>query len=433
MLVSSSDYRLLASMSDFGYVDSLDYKKRQTEAYQSKVNSKFDQSTSIRAIQEEYPYGSGLFRETICRVVSVRTVGTGSKMSDSYKTLIFKDQEAPKGVGYLYKFEDNYWIACNSDIMSSPTDSIVVRRCNNMLKWKDDNGVVQSVPISFEEDAFYLTNEVKQDLTRNNGYRKAIIQRTPLTMSLTANKRFIFGNQCLKISGSGISDFLNQTTEDNDGASIIRLNFEYDIINKSVDDMVNKIANAYSDNIVVSINQQNTEYSVSASPYIFSGTVTNNGVVIDKEIIWVVNSSSSYALTQSNNVANITFNSVGEYVVGVYLKDNIDIKTDITIATTNIDIYSIQCSPQPEVIYKGDTGSYTLSLYKNGVIVPDALFLFEKIDTLTSSYYAYTVNNNIINIVNKKMSSSEVDIKCTCTNYTEADVYNIRLRLGGAW
>ena len=255
ILVSIDKLRLDASLSYTGYVDSDSYQKSIIEGYKYKINDRFDLSSSFTTIQEEYPYGSGTFRDLDCRVVGVRTVGTGTKMSDSYKTIIFKSQDHPKNIGYLYKFKNNYWIACNSDIMSSPTDSIVVRRCNNILRWEDKNGNIQSVPISFEDESFYLNNQEKQEIDRSSGYKRAIIQRTDLTKTLRPNQRFIFGEQCLKISGSGIGSFLNQVTDDDSSPSVIRLNFEYDYINYSTDDMVNKIANAFSNEYSISIDQ----------------------------------------------------------------------------------------------------------------------------------------------------------------------------------
>lgn len=425
--MNNDSFKMLASMSN------TEYSYNMMDSYKSKLENKFEQSTSVRTIQEEYPYGSGNFRELVCRVVSVRTIGTGSKMSDSYKTIIFKSQEYPKSVGYLYKFENNYWIACNSDIMSSPTDSIVVRRCNNVLRWKDSDGNIKSVPISFEEEAFYLNNEIKQEIDSYNGYRKAIIQRTELTKTLEPNQRFIFGNQCLKISGSGLSSFLNQVTDDDNSPAIIRLNLEYDYVNPATDDMINKIANAYSNELSISIDQKNTEYSVSTEPYLFTATVTNNGIEANHDLAWTVSGSTGYVSSQANNGLNIVFSEVGSYKIEVYSKSNISLKTYINITVVNSDKYTIRCLPITEVIYKGDSETFTFNLYKNGQIVNDAIFDFEKTDTLTSEYYTYVKNSNTITVKNNKMSSTKVSIICTSLNYPNASPYLFVTKLGGAW
>jgi len=426
-------FRLMASMSDIGDSDDIDYKKRMSESFQSKVNHKFDQSTSTTIIQEEYPYGSGVFRDLLCRVTSVRTVGTGTKMSDSYKSIIFKDQNHPKNVGFLYKFEDNYWIANNSDIMSSPTDAVIVRRCNNMLRWKDKFGKIQSVPISFEEDAFYLTNTTQQEVGRMNGYRRAIVQRTELTRTLEPNQRFIFGDQCLKISGSGIGAFLNQVTEDDNSPAVIRLTMEYDYINPATDDLVNKIANAYSNNHTIVIDQKNTEYAVSANAYVFSATTFNNEVPDNQDVVWSVVTDKTYSMSQANNKLNIIFNDVGVYTINVEAKNNSALKTSIVINTVLLDKYNIQCEPTLDVITKGDTKIFTFDLYKNGVKLTDAIFNFEKIDTLSLDYYSYNIVDNKLSITNKRMTNVKVEIKCTSTNYTDSLPYNFNIRLGGAW
>lgn len=431
--MSNDNFRLMASMSDFSYSDNLTYRKNMLDRYYSKIDQKFDQSTSIRTIKEEYPYGSGIFRDLTCRIVSVRTVGTGSKMSDSYKTLIFKSQDYKKSVGYLYQFEDNYWIACNSDIMSSPTDSIVVRRCNNIMRWKDANGVIRSVPISFEEDAFYLNNQDKKEIDRLGGYRRAIIQRTDLTKTIIPNQRFIFGNQCLKLSGSGVNSFLNQHTEDDNSPSIIRLNFQYDYINESVDDMINKIANAFSNNYSIKIDQTNTTYSASSNEYVFTATVLDNGKEVEFDLDWNISGINLYSYSVIDNRLNVNLDSIGSCTINVCSKNNVNLKTSLDISVVDLDTYLIKCEPIIEILYKDDVQNLVLNLYKNGQLIDDAVFYFEKIDLLSSDYYTYVKNGNEIELTNKKMSSEKINIKCTVLNYPDSGEYNISIKLGGAW
>jgi len=435
MLMANDSFRLLASMSDVGYVDNLSYKERMTEAYQNKINSKFDQATSFITIQEESPYGSGEYTDFSCRINSVRTVGTGTKMSDSYKSIIFKDSSHEKGVGYLYKFENNYWITCNSDeiIVTDVTNTVVIRRCNNILRWKDAYGVIQTTPISFEEEGFSLTNSISQEIDRGSGHRKAIIQRNDITMGIQPNQRFIFGKQCLKLSGAGIESFLNQETENDSSNAIIRLTFEYDSINPSIDDLTNQIANAYSNTYSLKINQKNTTYSLSNETYTFNATMLQNNVLAKQDLIWNVSSNSSYSITQSNNEAKIKFEGTGSYVINVYSKNNADIKDSLTVNVISADKYTIQCSPTPSVLYRGDTGVYKFSLYKNGVIITDAVFNFVKNDILSELYYTYTINGSELSMTNKKTTTTKASITCTSSNYPTAEQYVFNVELGGAW
>lgn len=429
MSLENGMYRLLASISRPDSLDTLVYKNNQMDAYQSKIDSKYDQSTSMKTIEEEYPYGSGKFRPLMCRVVSVRTVDTGNKQSDSYKKIIFKHKNQPKDIGYLYRFDNNYWIAHNSNKFSGATDSLIIRRCNNLLKWKDEYGKINSVPISFDEDGFYLTNEIKQEVDRSNGYRKAIIQRNDITKTLKPNQRFIFGSQCLKLSGSGISDFLNTYTDDDNSPAIIRLTFEYDYINPS-DDLVNKIANAYSTAFKININEINKEYNVSEDSYTFTATVYRNNDIINPDLIWSIN-GEMVDYKQEGNVFKVKFLKDGNYNISVKVKNNESLNDNISVVAVAKDTYELRCNPVTDIIYKETPSSFIFTLYKNGVEVNNVNYKFTKIDDLVGYYDFYTDKNKIV-ITSKRMTNKYLIIECITESF-DATPYLLKLKLGGAW
>lgn len=424
-----NNFKLLASLSSLNANNAFSYKDSKMESFQSKINNKYNDTTSLMEIEEEFPYGSGEFRKLICRVVSVRTVETGTKMSDSYKKIIFKEQTHPKDVGHLYRFLDNYWIAHNTNTLSGATDSIVIRKCNNIMRWIDSDGILRETPISFDEDSFYLTNEIKQETDRINGYRKAIIQRNNITKQIKSNQRFIFGSQCLKLSGAGVNDFLNTATSDDNSPSVIKLNFEYDYVNKYTDDLEHKIANAYSDVFDVKINNENTLYGISDTPIKFTATVKNNEKIIDSELEWKILSGQEFCeINQVGNEAYIIFKSIGDIEISVQLK-NINTFDTKKIKTTNLSVYDIIYTPNDDIIYEGDTQIFEFNLYYNNVKVEDAIFSFNKYDKLNN--YTYEINGNSLSITSNKRSIEKLEILCE-VNYP-CEPLMFRLELGGAW
>lgn len=426
-------YGLYASTTYPGNPTDLDYKTNKLAQYQSKINNKFIKATSCETILEEYPYGSFQFRELVCRVTGVKTVDTGLKLSDSYKKLTFMTQEEAKDVGYLYKFKDNYWITCNTDIMSGSTDSTIVRRCNNILKWKDDFGNIKSTPISFEEDAYFLNNEVKQEITRGNGYRKAIVQKNADTLRLRPNQRFIIDGVCFKVSGNGITKFLHQYTEDKNSPYVIRLNLEYDYINPDTDDLLNGIADVNANSISVTIDQFNNVYSVSGNEYTFTATTIKNTDIVDYDLVWRVSDPLVAQLTQVGNIATIKFLKEGSCSIGVYLQvDNLISDILETVVNSNDNFY-IECNPILNKLLKGQTQIFEFNLINKGEYVVGSNFDFEITSQITSEYLEFNrLSVNSFSITNKKMCSEQLSINCIAIGST-AETYVFKLELGGAW
>ena len=146
-----------------------------------------------------------------------------------------------------------------------------------------------------------------------------------------------------------------------------------------------------------------------------------------------MNSTSAYTASQIDNKLNIVFGSVGEYNITVRNELNPTLTASITINITNVDTYEIRYTPITDMIYKGDTNLFTFSLYKNDSKINDAVFVFEKIDTLSSDYYVYSVNDNVLSITNNKMNSKKINLKCTVSNYSNVNPYTFNMKLGGVW
>ena len=106
------------------------------EQMQELINTQWDNTTMLQTIEEESPFASFQFREVEVRMIHALDKSTRAKQGDDFRELIFKNIDYLVNLGAYYKFDNAYWLAINIDELNRTTKNIIVRRCNNVLKWK---------------------------------------------------------------------------------------------------------------------------------------------------------------------------------------------------------------------------------------------------------------------------------------------------------
>ena len=175
-----------------------DYYRSQM---QELINDRWDNTTMLQDIEEEYPFASFAFREIQVRMIHALDKSTRTKQGDDFRELIFKDIDYNVNLGAYYKFSNAYWLAINLDELNRTTKNIIVRRCNNNLKWKDELGLIHDYPCILEYDATAASPRVDNNVITPNNRVRVIVQANSDTLSLKVNKRFIFGDRPFKIIG----------------------------------------------------------------------------------------------------------------------------------------------------------------------------------------------------------------------------------------
>ena len=204
---------------------------------QELINSQWDNTTMLQNIEEEYPFASFVFREIQVRMVHALDKGTRVKQGDDFRELIFQDIDYNVNLGAYYKFSNAYWLAINLDELNRTTKNIIVRRCNNVLKWKDELGDIHEYPCILEYDATAASPRVDNNIITPNNRVRVIVQANKDTLPFKVNKRFIFGDRPFKIIG--LNNYMIDTI---DGVqSIMYIATQLDEISP-YDDFVNNIA-----------------------------------------------------------------------------------------------------------------------------------------------------------------------------------------------
>jgi hypothetical protein len=239
------------------------------DVYQSKLDEDWESYANVYDVEIEEPYGSQTYIPYRVRISDVSASTFGFNFSDDYKQISFKSSQDVHGLGTLYKFDDNYWLTVNPELIKQVANSVIVQRCNNVFKWKDKvTGSVVSEPVVIYNKMLGNTGMDKMYLTLPKGYERIYAQHNTRTSKILPNQRFMVGNtgfwNIFRISGGGITNFLNQKTTSNDGNSVIVFTATVDFVDYAVDDVANGVADMY----VIDPTPDSTPVPVPGSTYI---------------------------------------------------------------------------------------------------------------------------------------------------------------------
>jgi hypothetical protein len=233
---------------------------------QTLINTQWDNTTMLQEIEEEIPFASFKFEKIEVRMIHALDKSTRQKQGDDFRELIFKDINHMVNLGAYYKFSNAYWLAINLDELNRTTKNIIVRRCNNVLKWKDFNGKIHEYPCVLEYDATAASPRVDNNIITPNNRVRVIVQANTDTLPLKVNMRFIFGDRPFRIIG--YNNYMIDTI--NGKQSILYIQTQLDEVSP-YDDFVNNIAyNTNTDEIEDS-----------------SDTTPKNGIIINPSFDFV--------------------------------------------------------------------------------------------------------------------------------------------------
>ena len=164
--------------------------------FQQTLYDGFDNSSTVWTIQEEIPFASGTLTDVDVRVNTAIDAITGSKLGDDFKLILFKDLGHATGLGYMYFFDDNWWVTINSEIIKGLAATATVRRCNNIFRFKGADGGLYSIPCAIDYKIKMNRNTVSssQAFPLPAGYISVVCQFNTSSNKISQNQRFLFGN-----------------------------------------------------------------------------------------------------------------------------------------------------------------------------------------------------------------------------------------------
>lgn len=362
--------------------------------FQALLDDGFLIASDIFVIQEETSFASGAMKDVTVRInQGTSTVGS-QKLGDDFKLVLFQDLDHVVYSGSLFYFDENYWIAYNTNILSNLAKSVLVRRCNNVLRWTDPNGNYHesycSIDYPIKRPADYVRTV---DPVVPGGFINIMAQMNATTRSIKSGQRFLFGNSdnwnCFKVYGSGVRNFLNEKTEDNDSTRLLALVVGTDFVNKDTDNLTLGIADYYD-----------IEYTFSAYPSSFSGDVGDsfllqpnlkkNGFPSDDNVLFQ-SSSSAVSVDSTGLVMLVGF---GSAEVQMSVEDNTTASAivDVEVIEGLLPYYEIRIAPSDLFVYEKESQIFEVNSYYRGNMQSDT-FAFS-VDTsgsvVPSLHYHFT-------------------------------------------
>ena len=319
------------------------------EAFDANIDEWFENAPNVFSdIQHEVTYGKRDFEFITGRVDSVISITTGQKLGDDFKNFIFPNILEEGFPGKLFKWKGSYWIAVNSDNFESVSNSCIVRRCNNMLKWVDKKGNIISEPCIIAETIKQSNDYNGDKLTTVSGFMNLFCQKNERTNTIISNQRFLFGTKenrkAFRVFGDGVKNFLNSITDDDMSPSVIELTIGGSYISPEVDDIENGIANRFLDSFSVKIDGGDFSDIVGTTKAM-TATATSNGATINGvPFTWT---SSNPLIATIDSDGNMELLAVGSATITCQIGINNLVKDTISVTVSDIkqDDYDVVYTP----------------------------------------------------------------------------------------
>lgn len=403
---------------------------------QETLNEQFYNASDVYTIQEETSVGSGQYQNVDVRVNNLINPTTADNVEDDFKKLIFPDLDHSVNLGRFYLFDDNYWITTNVDKIKSLAQTVIIRRCNNVLRWIDEQtGALYEEPCSIG----YLIKENRDYSTAGSaivvpsGMVDCFFQINTRTNKIKPTQRFLFGNPnnwtSYRVEGGGINNFNNQKTLDNNSATLGRYGLSVDFINEQTDNLTLGIANAYTNVYEITLNQSTGSGSTSQTIQL-EATVTLNDETVTRNVTWT---SSNTAVATVSSTGLVTILATGNSTITCSLENNSTVSDTCVITGTGspVDNYQVIFSPDSNYVLEGAEKTWTVYLYKNNVQQVDTFTFSLDSNTVPATKYTYTVlGGNSFKIKNiERFLTDYLEITATSGSYNKTITVNLR----GAW
>jgi hypothetical protein len=410
-------------------------KETYIEDFKERLESGFENSSDWFTIQEETSLGSEEYQDVDARINYVIAAETGEKMSDDFKMLWFKDTSHVVKLGTMFYFDNNYWLCINTEKIKSLTTAVTVKRCNNTLRWMDENGGIYNVPCTMadplvRENRDYATTG--SAVVNVSGVIEVMVQFNNKTNKVKANQRFLFGNPdnwyCYKIFGAGVNNINLMNTEDLYSSGIIRYSMGGWQLNEDTDDLINGICDVNQNTYVLEVTPTALELNVGEQINI-TYSILHNGKYELGDVEW--SSSNTGIIEVTGGLVNPK--QLGFATIIVKLKNNESVFTEIPVnvvrePNTN---WEIRVSPKGNFVLEGTVSIFETHLYLNNSQSTNVFTYSIVVGNIPTENYVFTViDGNKFSIENiEKCLSEYLIIRCVTSTYQK----DIQILLRGGW
>lgn len=380
------------------------------DSQQEMINNLFEDTTVEKHdVYEESKNFDFIFNKIPCWIGTVADsiVNTDKDVND-YRTLYFQDCTHDTGRGTYYKWGDNYWLAYDSTTELETISNVKIRRCNNILKWIDDNGKLVEYPCILEYDLTSTKSQVTKNVTVTNSHVVVIVQGNKNTHKLIKNQRFLLNKVPYRFEA--INNYM-QSDYVTENVPLLFMDL-YICQGEPDDDLINNIANAI--NLYdIKIEQKSFKQEIGFKNRL-NAIVTMNGFKVDREVKWV---SSNNDIVKINKDGTYEILDNGNVKIKANILGNDDMYDEINIEAIKklpSDAHII-VSPNVKELRQYDTVEISANLYIDGVKKDDEIIC--SLYNLEDDYFEYKFENNIL-----KLTALKNNIKPLIVTFNSLDL-----------
>jgi len=428
-------YKYIPSSMTIQSTMSSSQKNVYIDLFEQTLKEQFYNASNVWTIKEETAIGSEIYQDIDVRITHLINAETGLKLGDDWKTVLFADVNHPIELGKRFIFDDNTWLTTNTEVIKNLSGTCTIRRCNNTLRWiNEPTGAYYEEPCAIE----YLVKEPRDYFTQGSpfmtpgGFLHIEMQFNERSNLINENQRFLFGNPghwtCYKVIGTGLNDFKNEKTYDNNSAKILTLDLIANFVNNELDDVILGIADAYTNNYIVTLNKTSVEGAPSSTIQL-TPSITYNGNSVVRAMEWTSSNNNIATVSGSGLVTLIT---AGSCLITTNIAHSSASAVCTLLVTGSPAINNdVVISPDINYILEGALTSYSVYLYTNGVQQADTFVTTCNGNSVPQANYVFTqIDGNSFSIKNNlRNTSSYLTVQCTSGSNVESK--NIYLR--GAW
>lgn len=340
-------------------------------------------------------------------------VGYKKLVSYPYDTQVFF-------IGDYVRFQNNYWLIFAIDNQFIYNVRGKIKKCNNMVKWIDLNGVTREYPCVIDDKINNSDLDQNKYIVIPQGGIICYLQQNAITRNLKINDRFILGKQAWKINA--LIDYSSTSF-----MTLIMQKDNFDVR----DDLANQIAyNGDNDTYSLTINQSNITQNVGYTTTL-TATVELDDEIVAKNVVWTSSDVTKVTVTSGGVISLL---GTGSATITCSMEDNSTILDTINITINSVlpGIETIIISPDNKTIKQGQTQIYNVYGYIDGVIQAHVFTITGSGIPTPNTYYTLTTGNNTFTVKNLKAYSSN-DLVITCINQTTTTVKTYNIKLSGLW
>jgi len=282
---------------------------------------------------------------------------------DEYKEdrkLITLSENIKRG-DMVENYDNDTWLIVTDVDLDCYYYTCKIRKCNNILKWKDKYGNIHEYPCIVSQDTFYNTGiATTKPMVLGDGKLTAYIQKNEITKDIERDMRFIFEKYVYQVT------YVDAITLSNKGNGVIVLKME-ETEEIHGDDFENQLANNSIEPLQLIIEGENL---IKINDSIKLNSIVKRGnEVIKEDVIWI---SSDNNIVKVDDNGIITGVNKGQCEIICQLRNNPNISDKITVEVkediqNNITYeFTTDFDFSPFEVPKGMGQTITIHKYNNG-------------------------------------------------------------------